>query len=46
MTTEDKPSLRQIFEAEEGPLLRFAHGLSGRRETAEDLVAFSSRPFL
>ena len=38
MTTDDKPSLRQIFEAEEGPLLRFAHGLTGRRETAEDLV--------
>jgi RNA polymerase sigma factor (sigma-70 family) len=38
MTPEDKPSLRQIFEAEESPLLRFAHGLTGRRETAEDLV--------
>lgn len=35
---EEKPSLRQIFEAEESPLLRFAHGLTGRRETAEDLV--------
>jgi RNA polymerase sigma-70 factor (ECF subfamily) len=33
-----KPSLREVFEAEEGPLLRFAHGLTGRRETAEDLV--------
>ena len=37
-TAEDKPSLRQLFEAEEGPLLRFAHGLTGRREVAEDLV--------
>ena len=38
MTSEDKPSLREVFEAEESPLLRFAHGLTGRRETAEDLV--------
>jgi len=35
---EEKPTLRQLFEAEESPLLRFAHGLTGRRETAEDLV--------
>ena len=35
---EEKPTLRQVFEAEESPLLRFAHGLTGRRETAEDLV--------
>ncbi|BCU76184.1 RNA polymerase sigma factor [Luteolibacter sp. LG18] len=34
----DKPSFHQIFEAEETPLLRFAHGLTGVRETAEDLV--------
>jgi RNA polymerase sigma factor (sigma-70 family) len=38
MTMDDKPSLHQIFEAEETPLLRFAHGLTGVRETAEDLV--------
>ncbi len=35
---EDKPSYRQVFDAEESPLLRFAHGLVGQRETAEDLV--------
>jgi RNA polymerase sigma factor (sigma-70 family) len=35
---EEKPTLRQVFEVEESPLLRFAHGLTGRRETAEDLV--------
>lgn len=34
----EKPSLRQVFEAEESPLLRFAFGLVGSRETAEDLV--------
>ena len=33
-----KPTLRQVFEAEEGPLLRFAFGIVGRREVAEDLV--------
>lgn len=36
--TEEKPTLRQVFEAEESPLLRFAHGMVGRRENAEDLV--------
>ena len=36
--TEEKPSLRQVFEAEESPLLRFAHGMVGRHEVAEDLV--------
>lgn len=36
--TQEKPTLRELFEAEEGPLLRFAHGLIGRREIAEDLV--------
>ena len=36
--TEEKTTLRQIFEAEESPLLRFAHGMVGRRECAEDLV--------
>jgi RNA polymerase sigma-70 factor (ECF subfamily) len=35
---EDKPALRQVFETEESPLLRFAYGLVGQRETAEDLV--------
>jgi RNA polymerase sigma factor (sigma-70 family) len=35
---EDKPTLRQVFEAEESPLLRYAFGLVGQRETAEDLV--------
>jgi len=35
---EEKPTLRQVFDAEETPLLRFAHGLTGVRETAEDLV--------
>lgn len=35
---EEKPSFRQVFDVEESPLLRFAHGLVGQRETAEDLV--------
>ena len=35
---EQKPTLRQVFESEESPLLRFAFGLVGQRETAEDLV--------
>lgn len=35
---EHRPSLRQVFEAEESPLLRYAHGLVGRREIAEDMV--------
>lgn len=35
---EEKPTLREVFEAEESPLLRYAHGLVGQRETAEDLV--------
>lgn len=37
MNTE-KPTLREVFEAEECPLLRFAHGMLGRREVAEDMV--------
>ncbi len=38
-TTMAKPAtLRQVYEAEESPLLRYAHGLVGQRETAEDLV--------
>ncbi len=36
--TEEKPSLRDLFEREETPLLRFAYGLTGRREGAEDVV--------
>lgn len=36
--TEEKPTLRAIFEAEEGPLLRFACGMLRRREAAEDVV--------
>ncbi len=35
---EEKPTLRQIFDAEESSLLRYAHGIVGQRETAEDLV--------
>jgi RNA polymerase sigma factor (sigma-70 family) len=35
---EEKPSFREVFAAEESPLLRYAHGLVGQRETAEDLV--------
>ncbi|GAA5484471.1 RNA polymerase sigma factor [Haloferula sargassicola] len=34
----EKPTLREVFESEEGPLLRFAWGMLGRREVAEDLV--------
>lgn len=35
---EEKPTLNQVFAAEESPLLRFAYGLTGQRETAEDIV--------
>ena len=35
---EEKPTLRQVFEEQESPLLRYACGLVGQRETAEDLV--------
>ncbi len=35
---EEKPTLRQVFDAEESVLLRYAHGLVGQRETAEDIV--------
>ncbi len=35
---EEKRTLREVFEMEESPLLRFAFGLVGQRETAEDLV--------
>ena len=33
-----RPTLAQVFAAEEAPLLRFALGLVGRRSVAEDLV--------
>lgn len=33
-----KPTFAQVFESEESPLLRYAHGLVGQAETAEDLV--------
>ena len=33
-----KPSLAVVFEAEEAPLVRYAYGLVGRREVAEELV--------
>lgn len=32
------PTLAAVFETEEGALLRFAYGLTGRREVAEDVV--------
>ncbi|MBC8127862.1 MAG: RNA polymerase sigma factor [Gloeobacteraceae cyanobacterium ES-bin-144] len=35
---EEKNTLRQVFETEESPLLRYAYGLIGQRETAQDLV--------
>jgi len=35
---EEKPTLRQVFANEESALLRYAYGLVGQRETAEDLV--------
>ncbi len=35
---EEKPTLQEVFASEESPLLRYAHGLVGQRETAEDLV--------
>lgn len=34
----DGRSLEEVFTAEEGPLLRFAATLTGRRETAEEIV--------
>jgi RNA polymerase sigma factor (sigma-70 family) len=37
-TMEQKATLRQVFDAEESVLLRYAHGLLGQRETAEDIV--------
>ncbi|MGL5019864.1 MAG: RNA polymerase sigma factor [Luteolibacter sp.] len=34
----EKNTLRQVFDAEESALLRYAYGLLGQRETAEDVV--------
>ena len=33
-----KPGMREVFEAEEEGLVRFAYGLMGRRELAEEIV--------
>lgn len=35
---DEKPTLLEVFKAEESALLRFAHSIVGQRETAEDLV--------
>ncbi len=35
---EEKPTLRQVFDVEESPLLHYVYGFVGRREIAEDLV--------
>lgn len=35
---EKRPTLREVFEDQEAPLLRYAFSLVGQRETAEDLV--------
>lgn len=35
---EEPLTLQQVFVAEESPLLRYAYGLVGQRETAQDLV--------
>jgi RNA polymerase sigma factor (sigma-70 family) len=37
-TMEEKPTLRQIFDAEESALLRYAFGILSQREAAEDIV--------
>lgn len=34
----EKPSMREVFDAEEEGLVRFAFGLLGRREVAEEIV--------
>ncbi|MGJ8723193.1 MAG: RNA polymerase sigma factor [Roseibacillus sp.] len=34
----EKPAMREVFEQEEEGLLRFAFGLLGRREVAEEIV--------
>lgn len=33
-----KPSIEQLFNAEESPLLRYAYGMVARREVAEEIV--------
>lgn len=33
-----KPSIEQLFDAEESPLLRYAYGMVARREVAEEIV--------
>lgn len=35
---EEKPTLEALFDAEETPLLRFAHGIVRRRAVAEEMV--------
>lgn len=34
----EKPSLRDVFDTEESPLLRYAYSLVGKRAVAEDVV--------
>ena len=34
----EKPSIEALFDAEESPLLRYAHGMVARREVAEEIV--------
>ncbi|MFT4641695.1 MAG: DNA-directed RNA polymerase specialized sigma24 family protein [Verrucomicrobiales bacterium] len=34
----EKPTLEALFEVEETPLLRFAHGIVRRRAVAEEMV--------
>ena len=33
-----KPSIEELFDAEESPLLRYAYGMVARREVAEEMV--------
>ncbi|GHC64404.1 sigma-70 family RNA polymerase sigma factor [Roseibacillus persicicus] len=37
-TAPPKPTMREVFDAEEEGLVRFAYGLMGRRELAEEIV--------
>ena len=37
-TLPTKPAMRQVFDQEEAGLVRFAYGLLGRREVAEEVV--------
>ena len=34
----EKPSIEDLFDAEESPLLRYAYGMVARREVAEEIV--------